>query len=274
MMSRKSISISILLLFSVSIISSSFLIGSAQTGNWSDTEIISNNLGNSPIIDGNIEDLWLAEKINSSECNLDYQFNLYVQHDGVFIYFLIETDFIVTSSSETFSIQISSDNESANFFDKKQITMANANIKGNETATVQDLFLLNGEYEIDSDGDSFIGDAGYSNSTAMETRYYEFKIPVTPVNATQDAKIIGNGNNYAVKVGLNFTDETTFESSTLLVQVGQKSTAEDDTVIDRDINLELYIFVVMISISGIFVVYGLMVISSKSKIGEIREEGI
>ncbi|UYP46447.1 hypothetical protein NEF87_002732 [Candidatus Lokiarchaeum ossiferum] len=275
MMSRKSISISILLLFSVSIISSSILMGSAQSGNWSRTEIISNNLSNSPEINGNIDDSWLAEGINSSVCYLDLQFKLFVQHDENNLYFLIETDFICTSSSETFSIQISSDNSSENFYDKKQITMLNADEKGNETSTSQDLFLSDGEYVTDSDASStvsFEGKARYSNTTNPETRYYEFKVKSNSTNSSQDAIIVGRGT-YAIKVGLNFTNEVIYESDPLLIQIGRESSATDDTVIEVDINVEKYIIIVMISVSSIFVVYGLVLMSSKSKVGEIREGG-
>ncbi len=274
MMSRKSISTSLLLLFSVSIFSSFILIGSAQSGNWNVPEIISNNLGNSPVVDGSMEDLWLDESVNSSHCNLGYEFNLYAQHNGTFIFFLIETEYTTSQSSETFSIIISSDNSSENFYDKKQITMNNADEKGNETSSIKDLYLEDEEYITNSaiNFDSFEGAARYSNSSSA-TRYYEFQIRLSPENETQDAKIVGY-QNYAIQVELNFTDDAeALVSNTLLVQVGPEPSKGDPTFTERDINVALYILIVMISVSSIYVVYGLVLISSKSKIGEIHEEG-
>ena len=117
---------------------------------WTPTELTSNpNNGDPPIIDGILDDSWNTIG--------NYSFHtfpggrgvtLFVQHVEDSIYFLVEVKFESAFNTETISLYLSNstnETETDEIFDKKQITLFNSTIQGNESSTYSDCYLGNEE---------------------------------------------------------------------------------------------------------------------------------
>lgn len=279
MMSRKRNSITYLLVLIISLTSFLSILTFAQGATWSETEITS-NVGSALNIDGIMEDSWTNTNINFTHFEFESSeagsITLYVQHYGDYLYFLIIAKFLAVTE-ETFSIYLSDSNLTEDIFDKKQITMTNASESGNESSNALDFFKPedSDEYSIDLEDEGFEGVARYgTNETNLDYRYYEYKIKMAPSNesASEDTEIIGYFN-YVIQIGYNSSSGGEEElTDSLLVQVGPKVFAEDVRIGELDIDTKLYINVVLIIVTVIFGSFGIALISSKSKIGNLKQE--
>ncbi|MHA2001452.1 MAG: hypothetical protein ACTSVU_05105 [Promethearchaeota archaeon] len=275
-MLRKRLSITISILIAFTILSTGLILGAAQDNNWSVSELTSNT-SVAPVIDGVKDSTW--NNANSSQYEYDngQKIDLYVQHDSDNIYFLIVAKFATTQYAETFSVFLSNSNDSEGIFDKKQITLFNASSRDNDSSQYFDSHEYSGgpDYALDTNDEGFIGVAGYSNNSEDVYRYYEYKIQMVPSNnisADEDVHLQGF-MNYAIKIGFNSTSASTeVLSNSLLIQIGPKSTGGENTVGTYNFKADVYIMVVMIVVSVITGIYGIAVIASKSKVGNIKFE--
>ncbi len=239
---------------------------------WNPTELTSNpNNGDPPIIDGILDESWNTIG-NKSFHSFDggRGVTLYVQHVEDSIYFLVEVRFIPADNTETISIYLSNstnETETGQVFDKKQITLFNSTMQGNESSIYSDYYSENeGMYMPDSIDEGFEGAAKIGNGTDTH-RYYEFKITYQPSNESilEDSSI-KIFEKISIELGINNTvgDETRSEAIT--IQIGPKGISPiDDDPTDYDFNTELYMMIVLISVSVIFSVYGIILISFKVK---------
>jgi hypothetical protein len=262
---RKGIPIIVLVFLSFNIIASSIGVSKAWTG--SD---LTSNPGTAPTIDGIKDDSWSDNDVNNSyhEFSGGRRISLFVQHQGNYIYFLIEVKFIPNGNSETISIYLAENEaDSENFLDKKQITMINSTQKGNESSSSLDLYeKTTGSYVAD-ENDDFEGAAAIGSVY----RYYEFKIEVNPTNASQDATITFS-KKHAIKIGLNTTSSDEVITPMLLIQAGPANTISAGYEGGEfQFNDELYIRIVLYISLTIVLTFGLVVIFSRNKIGNLEE---
>ena len=240
---------------------------------WIPTEITSNpNNGDPPTIDGILDESWNTIG--------NYSFHsfpggrgitLYVQHIKDSIYFLVEVKFVSTAyNTETISLFLSNstnETETDQIFDKKQITLFNATIQGNESSTYSDYYLGNeGLYLPDSYDEGFEGAAKIGNETDIH-RYYEFKIAYQPSteNSTEDSSI-KIFEKISIKIGINNTASEETISEAISIQIGPKGISIGEEIPGEfDFNTELYMMIVLISVSVIFGIYGIILISFRAK---------
>lgn len=239
---------------------------------WTPTELTSNpNNIDSPVIDGILDESWNTIG-NHSFHTFDGGggITLYVQHVEDFIYILIEVMFKTEHDNETISLYLSNstnETETDEVFDKKQITLIGSTDQVNETSTYSDYYLGNGELYIpDYIDEGFEGAARTGNGTDIH-RYYEFKIDFQPSNDSIDSdSSMKIREKMSIKVGINNTaNDETISDGPITIQIGPKLTPIDDEPGIYDFNTELYMMVVMISVSVIFGVYGIILFSIRAK---------
>ncbi len=269
MSSPKRVTITLLLILSFTILSLNLHSSLA----WTPTEITSNpNNGDPPIIDGILDESWntIGNKSYHSLTG-NRGITLYVQHVEDSIYFLVEVKFQTSFNTETISLYLSNstnETETDEIFDKKQITLFNSTMQGNESATYSDYYLGNDElYLPDSVDEGLEGAARIGNETDIH-RYYEFKIEYQPftedINEDSSIKIF---EKISIKIGINNTvSDEAISDDAITIQIGPKGIAVgDDTPGVYNFNTELYMMIVLISVSVIFGVYGLILISVRAK---------
>ncbi|QEE14887.1 hypothetical protein DSAG12_00708 [Promethearchaeum syntrophicum] len=240
---------------------------------WTPTEITSNsNLENPPVIDGILDESWNTNGNKSFHTFGDggRGITLYVQHDLDYIYILVEVKFVTTYNTETISLYLSNstnETETGEIFDKKQITLFDITNQGNES-TYLDYYLSDEELYIpDSLDEGFEGAAKIGNGTDTH-RYYEYKLDYQPLteNLTEDSSI-KVFEKLSINIGINNTEtDETISNEALSIQIGPKGIdIGDDTISDYDFDTELYMMIVLISVSVIFGVYGIILISVRAK---------
>ena len=240
---------------------------------WTPTELTSNpNNGDPPIIDGILDDSWNTIG--------NYSFHtfpggrgvtLFVQHVEDSIYFLVEVKFITSFNTETISLYLSNstnETETDEIFDKKQITLFNSTIQGNESSIYSDYYLGNDElYLPDSVDEGLEGAARIGNETDTH-RYYEFKIEYQPSNdSIYEDSSIKIFEKISIEIGINNTaSDETISDEAITIQIGPKGISPiDDEPGVYDFNTELYMMIVLISVSVIFGVYGIILLSIRAK---------
>ena len=239
---------------------------------WNPTELTSNpNNGDPPVIDGILDESWKTIG-NYSFHTFDggRGVTLFVQHDKDSIYFLIEVKFESAHNTETISLYLSNstnETETGQAFDKKQITLFNSTMQGNESSTYSDYYSgIDEMYLPDSNEEGFEGAARIGNGTDIH-RYYEFKIELQPSNEsiTEDSSI-KIFEKISIEIGINntATDETISEEA-IIIQIGPKGFSPQDEIGEYDFNTELYMMIVLISVSAIFGVYGVFLITLRAK---------
>ena len=281
MMSYKRNSTTYLLVLIISLTSFLSVLTFVQGNTWGESTEITSNVGSeAPEIDGIMEESWSTANLTYGDFGSDIRITLYVQHFNENLYFLIIAKFAAEADEETFSIYLSDSNDTEDIFDKKQITMQNASESGNESSTATDLFKPeeSDEYLADLELEGFLGAAKYHiNGTDEEAyyRYYEYEIAMTPSNASasEDTEIIGFFN-YAIRIGYNSSSNEENLSDVILVQVGPKGYAEDKRIGELDIDTKLYINIVLMIVTVIFGSFGIALITSKSKIGNLKQEDL
>ena len=239
---------------------------------WIPTELTSNpNNDEPPVIDGIFDESW-----NTIGNKSFHSFpggrgvTLYVQHVEDSIYFLVEVKFISTEhNTETISLYLSNstnETETGQAFDKKQITLFNSTMQGNESSIYSDYYSeIEDIFLADSFDEGFEGAARIGNESDTN-RYYEFKIEFQPSNESivEDSSMKIR-ETMSIKLGINntATDETVSEEIT--IQIGTKVNLIDDGVGEYDFDTELYMMIVLISVSVIFGVYGITLILFRAK---------
>ena len=238
---------------------------------WTPTDLTSNpNSGDPPIIDGNLDESWdtIANKSFHS-IPTDRGVTLYVQHDEDSIYFLVEVKFKSAYNAETISLYLSNstnETETGQTFDKKQINLSNLTMQGNESSTyldyhseIEDIYLL------DSIDEGFEGAARIGNGSDTH-RYYEFKIAFQPSNESIDTdSSMKIREKMSIKLGINNTATDEIVSEEITIQIGTKLHLIDDGIGEYDFDTELYMMIVLISVSVIFGVYGITLIFFRAK---------
>jgi hypothetical protein len=244
---------------------------------WTPTELTSNpNNIDSPTIDGILDESWNTIG-NHSFHSFDggRGITLYVQHVEDSIYILVEVRFKTDYDNETISLYLSNstnETETDEIFDKKQITLFNSTDQGNESSIYSDYYLGNEElYILDSFDEGLEGAAKIGNGTDIH-RYYEFKIQYQPSNdSISEDSSIKIFEKISIKIGINNTAIDESVSEAISIQIGPKgiSTIDGDPT-EYDFDTELYMMIVLISVSVIFGVYGIILISYKAKNPKIK----
>jgi len=269
MSSPKRGTITLLLILSITILS----LYIPKSLAWTPSEITSNpNNGDPPVIDGIMDESW------NSIANRSFHtfqggrgITLYVQHTEDSIYFLVQVKFESSYNTETISLYLSNstnETETGQIFDRKQITLYNSTMQGNESSTYSDYYLGNEElYLPDSVDEGFEGAAKIGNGTDTN-RYYEFKIGLQPSNESIfEDSTIKIFEKISIKIGINNTliDETISDEA-ISIQIGPKGISIGDTTPgEYDFNTELYMMIVLISVTTLFGVYGIILLSIKIK---------
>ena len=267
MSSPKRGTITLLIILSITILS----LNLPNSLAWTPTELTSNpNNIDSPVIDGILDDSWNTIGNHSFHTLADKGgITLYVQHVEDSIYILVEVKF-ETELNETISLYLSNstnETETDEVFDKKQITLFGSTDQANETSTYSDYYLGNGDLYIpDYVDEGFEGAARTGNGTDFH-RYYEFKIDFQPSNESIDIdSSMKIREKLSINVGMNHTtNDETISDGPITIQIGPKLTPIDSEPGIYDFNTELYMMVVMISVSVIFGVYGIILISIRAK---------
>ncbi len=239
---------------------------------WTPTDLTSNpNSGDLPIIDGNLDESWDTIANKSFHTFLGGKgVTLYVQHAEDSIYFLVEVKFISTEyNTETISLYLSNstnETEIGQTFDKKQITLFNSTIQGNESSTYLDYYSeIEDIYLLDSIDEGFEGAARIGNGSDTH-RYYEFKIAFQPSNESIDTdSSMKIREKMSIKLGINNTATDEIVSEEITIQIGTKLHLIDDGIGEYDFDTELYMMIVLISVSVIFGVYGITLILFRAK---------
>ena len=239
---------------------------------WTPTDLTSNpNSGDLPIIDGNLDESWDTIANKSFHTFLGGKgVTLYVQHAEDSIYFLVEVKFISTEyNTETISLYLSNstnETETGQTFDKKQITLFNSTMQGNESSTYLDYYSeIEDIYLLDSIDEGFEGAARIGNGSDIH-RYYEFKIAFQPSNESIDTdSSMKIREKMSIKLGINNTATDEIVSEEITIQIGTKLNLIEDGIGEYDFDTELYMMIVLISVSVIFGVYGITLILFRAK---------
>ena len=238
---------------------------------WIPTELTSNpNNDEPPVIDGIFDESWDTVGNKSFHSFPGGRgVTLYVQHVEDSIYFLVEVKYESSFNTETISLYLSNstnETETGQTFDKKQITLFNSTMQGNESSTYSDYYSeIEDIFLTDSIDEGFEGAARIGNGTDTN-RYYEFKIEFQPSNESiAEDSSMKIREKISIKLGINntATDETVSEEIT--IQIGTKINLIDDGVGEYDFDTELYMMIVLISVSVIFGVYGITLILFRAK---------
>ncbi|MHA1563233.1 MAG: hypothetical protein ACTSPA_14040, partial [Promethearchaeota archaeon] len=183
----------------------------------------------------------------------------------------VEVKFESAFNTETISLYLSNstnETETDEIFDKKQITLFNSTIQGNESSIYSDYYLGNEElYLPDSFDEGLEGAARIGNETDIH-RYYEFKIEYQPSNdSISEDSSIKIFEKLSIKLGINNTaSDETISDEAITIQIGPKGISSIDNEPGvYDFNTELYMMIVLISVSVIFGVYGVILISIRAK---------
>ncbi len=239
---------------------------------WIPTGLTSNpNNDEPPVIDGIFDESWNTIGNKSFHSFPEgRRVTLYVQHAEDSIYFLVEVKFLSTEhNTETISLYLSNstnETETGQIFDKKQITLFNSTDQGNESSIYSDYYFENEAlYLQDSVNEGFEGAAKIGNGTDTN-RYYEFKIEFQPSNESIDEdSSMKIREKFSIKIGINNTATEETVSEEIAIQIGVKVDLIDDGIGEYDFNTELYMMVVLISVSVIFGAYGITLILFRVK---------
>ena len=120
MMLRKRLSFICLALLFLSLISNLSLI-SAQGNDWSKPILVSSSGEVEPIIDGLMDEGWSEQNNSYYEFDNGQKILLYGQHSGNYLFILIIAQYRNTFDEETFSLYLSTTEETVDIFDKKQL---------------------------------------------------------------------------------------------------------------------------------------------------------
>ncbi len=251
---------------------------------WNSGEELTSSPSNAPTLDGVLGDDWRGPNVNNSFHNLpgNIPIRFYVLHNGSSIYFAVHVRFNTTINDESLILYLSK-NGSVNeqdLFDRKAVFVTNAS--GSQNASVVDKkdYYRNPDTE---SSDLWLEDtesAKWNVSVGKDElgyRVYEFQIPLTPENDSENVKI-NVGNQYTIVVSFaqnhNFQDEK--KSAPLILQVGPKGLAGNDEIGEFKIDKEKFIQVTEIVLAVIFGLFGVLLITTKSKVGplSIREPEI
>ncbi len=266
MMLRKRFSLICLTVLFISLLSGlSFIF--AQEGSWTKETLVTYT-GDTPEIDGLVDQSWIDSNSTSYTYTDGSIINLRAQHSSQYLYIIIVAEFINTANSETISLYLSNSDSPNDIMDKKQITMNNATNVGNETYSLSDYYSSDENFVSDVGGQGFEGAATFDNETNSDFRAYEFAILLNPESSVEDAKM-AVFSTYAVQIGYTSSNQAEERSSELLLQLGPEVDAEDDDQINaKNFDADVYILIVMIVVSVVFVGYGGVVFASKKKVGD------
>jgi hypothetical protein len=262
-------SVTLLIVFSLSILLSYSLFGSSwDTGK----EITANTSTQAPTIDGIKEAIWSENSINVTYHTFSgRQLAVHFAIHSASLYVLVETQFTNPPQNESICLFLSSSNSSSQdtFLDKKMLTLFKANQPGNESYITRDFYQFgDNNYILDKDSENFTGAAKIDNSN--QHRIYEFRIPFTPTNKSYDITWLIS-HNYAIKLGINNSGTDLETSGYLLVQLGNRLGLSEENLGEFKFDTELFITIVSIIIAASYGVVGVVIIISKKNIEPISE---
>ena len=107
--------------------------------------------------------------------------------------------------------------------------------------------------------------------TELTYRVYEFQIPLTPENDQENVKM-AIGSQYTIVIGFarNHELENELKAPPLVLQVGPKSGKADDEIGEFKIDKEKFIMWTEIVLAIIIAMFGVVLISTKVKVGSLK----
>jgi len=247
---------------------------------WESGYVLMSSPADAPTLDGKIDNDWRGTNINKTYGKLseDITIQFYVLHNVSAIYFAIRVDVATTNNDESlilyFSKNASLEEEKA--FDKKVVMITNATGSQNASITAKKDYYR----DVDSDepeATTWIEDTSAVTwnvsvgKTELTYRVYEFQIPLTPENDQENVKMT-IGSQYTIVIGFarNHELENELKTPPLVLQVGPKSGKADDEIGEFKIDKEKFIMWTEIVLAIIIAMFGVVLISTKVKVGSLK----
>jgi hypothetical protein len=244
---------------------------------WSDGKIMTSSPSAAPIIDGQMGNEWRGAGVNNTYATLEGNrpINLLVLHNGSNIYFMVHVRFETTIKDEAIAIYISKNNSLSEdaYLDRKVILLTNATEVGNESVVAIKDYHRNPDSASETKWLEDTDETVWNASAGLDDRkyrVYEFQIPLSPNNNTEDVKIEVS-QQYTVMVGLfqNHNYENEIRSNKIIIQVGPKGLQADEEIGEFKIDPQEFITVMIIIIAVAFGIWGILLAMTKSKVGSL-----
>ena len=244
---------------------------------WSSGFVLMSSPSNTPTLDGVLSDDWRGPNVNSSYHNLpsNIPINFYVLHNGSSIYFAVHVRFDTTVNNESLILYISKNSSlsSDDLFDRKAVLITNASGTENASVVEKKDFYRNPDTEAAEQWLTDTETIKWNVSVGKDERnyrVYEFQIPLSSEKEDENIKMVV-GNQYTIVVSFaqnhNFDDEKKAEP--LILQVGPKGLAGNEDIGEFKIDKEKFIQWSEIIVAIIFAMFGVLLLTTKSKVGDL-----